>query len=150
MALALVFLVIIAVAGGLVWLARELRASQDALGASLSELQGATTHQLEERDAAVDRRLEALGQTLDRRLGQRRLLGTRLVTGQGPGDRAAGAEDLLHRSRSVRDRTDVPPLGGVRPESWLAEKSPHVAAFGLSCDLTCPVPPGYLPLRRIR
>ena len=39
MALALAVLVILAVVAGLAWLARELRVSQETLGASLSELQ---------------------------------------------------------------------------------------------------------------
>jgi DNA recombination protein RmuC len=143
MALTLVLLVVAAVAGGLVWLARELRASQTALGASLGDLRDTTAHQLGERDAAVDRRLEALGETLDRRLGQldvkvdRRLESAQRTTTEiherlGKVDSAAAqmlerAKDLSRLEQALRPPKARGGFGELLLENLLRDRLPATA-----------------------
>ena len=143
MALALVLLLVLAVAGALVWLTRELRTSQEALGASLGELRSTTARQNEERDAAVDRRLEALGQTLDRRLGQldtkvdRRLENAQRTTTEiherlGKVDSAAAqmlerAKDLSRLEQALRPPKARGGFGELLLENLLRDRLPATA-----------------------
>jgi DNA recombination protein RmuC len=143
MALALVLLLVLAVAGALVWLTRELRTSQEALGASLGELRSTTARQTEERDAAVDRRLEALGQTLDRRLGQldtkvdRRLENAQRTTTEiherlGKVDSAAAqmlerAKDLSRLEQALRPPKARGGFGELLLENLLRDRLPATA-----------------------
>jgi DNA recombination protein RmuC len=143
MALALASLVILAVAGGLVWLGRELRASQSSLGTALGELTAENARQLDERDAAVDRRLAGLGETLDRRLGQldgkvdRRLEAAQRTTTEiherlGKVDSAAAqmlerAKDLSRLEQALRPPKARGGFGELLLENLLRDRLPAAA-----------------------
>jgi DNA recombination protein RmuC len=71
---ALIVVLGLALAGGLVWLAqvlrRDLSAMRTASAADLAALRNDSASQLAERTADVDRRLAGFAETVDRRLGQ--------------------------------------------------------------------------------
>jgi len=143
MALAFALLAVLAVGAGVVWLARELRSSQAAIGVTLGDLRTATAHQLQERDAAVDRRLDALGQTLDRRLGQldtkvdRRLESAQKTTTEiherlGKVDSAAAqmlerAKDLSRLEQALRPPKARGGFGELLLENLLRDRLPETA-----------------------
>jgi DNA recombination protein RmuC len=154
MVLALLLLLVLALAVGLVWLGRSLRAGQVAFGDALSglgehtaaaliALRDDTTRQLAERNADVDRRLAGVIGTLDRRLGQldgkvdRRLEAAQKTTAEiherlGKVDSAAAQMIASARDLSKLEQALKPPkarggFGELLLENLLRDRLPRAA-----------------------